>query len=220
MSAEYERQLLTRARRLLDLSDMRDDVLGCLGAARHAGLDPEAITGLIGCAHALGADSTATYSAGDGWAGRHRDERAFLGHICSIEDDLEDWLAVASQLDRETATALDAARADLEAAYGQLDAALTMPAGEPCDGCHGRKDAAIAAAKRLISDCETRAGICEEIGQALQALTHRLRHALARLRAVPADLGETYESVYNLIRRGGRMPHEGCWITGETSVPA
>ncbi len=33
--------------------------------------------------------------------------------------------------------------------------------------------------------------------------------------AVPSDLGETYESVYNLIRRGGVMPHQGCWITGE-----
>jgi len=215
MGAEYERQLLTRARRLLDLSGIRDDVLGCLGAARHAGLDPEAIAGLVGCAAALGADSTATYSAGDGWAGRHRDERDFLGHICSIEDDLEDWLAVASQLGRETAAALESARADLEAAYGQLDAALTMPTGEPCDGCHGRRDAAIAAARRLISDCETRTGICEEIGQALDVLTKRLRHALARLRAVPSDLGETYESVYSLIRRGGRMPHDGRWITGE-----
>lgn len=36
-------------------------------------------------------------------------------------------------------------------------------------------------------------------------LTRRLRYALARIRDVPSDLGETYESVYNLIRRGG--PH-------------
>ena len=48
----------------------------------------------------------------------------------------------------------------------------------------------------------------------LDLLTPRLRHALQRIRAVPSDLGETYESVYNLIRRGGRMPYEGRWIEG------
>lgn len=48
----------------------------------------------------------------------------------------------------------------------------------------------------------------------------QLRYALARIRAVPADLGETYESVYHLLRRGGRMPHEGRWITGQTPAPA
>ena len=32
--------------------------------------------------------------------------------------------------------------------------------------------------------------------------------------AVPSDLGETYESVYTLIRRGGVMPRHGRWVTG------
>ena len=36
----------------------------------------------------------------------------------------------------------------------------------------------------------------------------------------PGDLGETYEAVYRLIRRGGHMPYEGRWITGETPAPA
>jgi hypothetical protein len=78
MSADHERRLLARARELADLDDLRDDTLACLGAARHAGLDPNALTGLVGCAAALGASGTATYTAGDDWTGTHADERHFL----------------------------------------------------------------------------------------------------------------------------------------------
>ena len=51
-------------------------------------------------------------------------------------------------------------------------------------------------------------------------LRQHLERARARIRAVPADLGETYESVYRLIRRGGVMPYEGRWITGEGRASA
>jgi hypothetical protein len=43
---------------------------------------------------------------------------------------------------------------------------------------------------------------------------------LQALRQVPHDLGEVYELVYGFIRRGGKMPRPGRWITGETPVPA
>jgi len=220
MSAEYERQLLARAHRLLDLSDLRHDTLSCLGGARHAGLDPEALAGLVGCAAALGATSTGTYSAGDGWTGRHADERAFLGHVASIEDEIEERLGDTVRLARETAAALEEAREDLRSARAQLAAARVMPVKEDCDGCHGVKAAAIAAAEALIAECESRASICADIGQALGVLRQRLERARTRLRAVPSDLGETYESVYNLIRRGGHLPHQGRWISGETPLPA
>ena len=95
-----------------------------------------------------------------------------------------------------------------------------MPLHEECDGCHARRDAAIAAAEALIRECETRISICADIERALHVLRQHLERARARIRAVPADLGETYESVYRLIRRGGHLPHEGRWITGETSVSA
>ena len=110
---------------------------------------------------------------------------------------------------------LETARDDLDDARGQLAAARAMPVKDRCDGCHGRRAAAIAAAEALITECETRIEICEDIGHALHVLRRRLERARARIRAVPADLGETYESVYKLIRRGGHMPHEGRWITGE-----
>jgi hypothetical protein len=35
------------------------------------------------------------------------------------------------------------------------------------------------------------------------------------IRAIPAHLGETCQSVHSLIRRSGIMPRSGRWITGE-----
>lgn len=229
MSADYERRLLARARELADLSDIKHAALACLGAARHAGLDPGALHGLVGCAMWLGATSLETYSAGEGWDAAHADERYFLAHVSSIEDDIEERLHAVTQLGRQAAAATDAAREDLEAARAQLAAARrqlaaarAMPVHSRCDGCHARRaaairaaEAAIAAAEERIRECELRIDICERITTAMDELAKRLRYALARLRAVPSDLGETYESVYNLIRSGGHMPYEGRWITGE-----
>ena len=220
MSADYERRLLARARALTDLSELSGSTLTCLGAACHAGLDPDALHGLVGCAAWLGATSLQTYTVGEGWTGRHSDERHFLGHVASIEDDIDERLGDAARLAREVSAALGIARTDLDDAHDQLAAARRMPVTDRCDGCHARRAAAIAAAEALITECETRIEICEDIERALHVLRQHLERARARIRAVPADVGETYESVYNLIRRGGRMPHQGRWITGETPVPA
>jgi hypothetical protein len=231
MGTEYERRLLARARRLVDLSEIKSNALSCLGGARHAGLDPDALHGLVGCAAALGTDAIETYTAGDDWTGRHPDDQHLLAHVASIEDDIEERLADRFRLDRQTAATLDAARLDLADAHDQLTAARrrlaaahAMPVTRPCEGCHRRRAAAIeaaqeavAAARAWVNECGTRIDICEEIREAMKTLTQRLRIALARIRAVPADLGETYESVYRLIRAGGHLPREGRWITG---VPA
>ena len=47
----------------------------------------------------------------------------------------------------------------------------------------------------------------------------RRRAVPRRIQAVPADLGETYEAVYRLIRSGGYLPSQGRWITGQTPTP-
>jgi hypothetical protein len=224
MDTGYERRLLARARELADPSDPRAETLTCLGAARHAGLDPDALSGLVGCAAALGASSIGTYTAGTAWAGRHGDERHFLGHVSAIEDDLKERLHAATRLARQATEALDDARDGLDGARKRLAAAHAMPARRPCDGCHDARRAAIAAAEAAITEaqeaireCETRISISEETIRILTDLVRRLRWALTRLRAVPADLGETYESVYNLIRHGGALPRDGRWITGTAS---
>ena len=200
MSTDHERQLLARARGLADLGELAEGVTAILGGARRAGLDPDALGGLIGAAAALGAPGITVYAAGKGPGTRHAGEREFLGALADAEDDIAERLKSAGRLHDQAVTALDSA---LDA----LEAARAMRTGEPCDGCHGRKAAAIA-------ESEARVRLCEDAIEILVPLEARLRHALARIRAVPADLGETYESVYALVRRGGVMPYEGRWIEG------
>ena len=140
------------------------------------------------------------YAAGKGAGTRYAGEGEFLGALADTEDDIAGRLKAAGRLHDQAVTALDSA---LDA----LEAARAMHTKEKCDGCHGQKAAAIA-------DAEARVRLCEDAIEILVPLEARLRHALARIQAVPSDLGETYESVYGLIRRGGRMPYEGRWIEG------
>ena len=200
MSADYERQLLARARELADFGELAEEVTAILGGGRRAGLDPDALGGLVGAAATLGAAGIKVYAAGKGPGTRYAGEGEFLGALADAEDDIAERLKAAGRLHDQAVTALDSA---LDA----LEAARAMRTGEPCDGCHGRKAAAIA-------DAEARVRLCEAAIEILEPLAARLRHALARIRAVPSDLGETYESVYNLIHRDGVMPYEGRWIEG------
>ena len=96
------------------------------------------------------------------------------------------------QLQEVIVTAMDAAQTALDAAYA-------MPTREPCTGCHGAREAAIA-------DAERRIGLCEAAAEILDPLAKRLRAALGHIRQVPQDLGEVYELVYEFIRKGGKLP--------------
>ena len=215
MSAEQERQLLARARELADVEDLAEEVTSILGGARAGRLDPDALSGLTGAALALGEDGMRVYRAeGE----RFRDDREFIEAVAEAEDEISGHLAAVQQLQREAAAALRRALADLDAARRQLAAARAMATRDPCNGCHQAKDAAIAAAEAEIRDCQQRAALCEAAGEVLAPLAARLQHALRRIRAVPEDLGETYESVYRLLRRGGVMPRDGDFLAGEVSV--
>ena len=77
------------------------------------------------------------YAAGKGPGGRYADEREFLSALADAEDDIAERLKAAGQLHDQAVTALDSA---LDA----LEAARAMHTKEKCDGCHGRKAAAIA----------------------------------------------------------------------------
>jgi hypothetical protein len=104
------------------------------------------------------------------------------------------------QLQEAVVTAMDAAQADLDAAYA-------MPVKDPCDGCHAAKEAAIMAALSRIR-------LYEAAAEILHPVAERLRIALARLHQVPEDLGEVYELVYEFIRKGGKLPVYARWIEG------
>jgi hypothetical protein len=156
---------------------------------------------ILGRGRAAGLDPTATgglvtaahalgASPGDVFsAGRlHRaypSDREFLEELVLAEEDLAERAAAVSSLQERVFLALAAATSD-------------DPDDEDED-----------------SDAEDRAALCEEAAGILDEVAPRLRLALARVRAVPGDLGETYEAAYDLVRRGGVLPHRGRWVTGE-----
>jgi hypothetical protein len=204
--SDLETRLLARAELLADVSDLAGIVTGILGRARRAGLDPGALGGLTGAALALGEDGQTIYMAGSergrGRAGGFADEREFASAVVDAEDDIAERLREALRLRSQVLAARFAARLALIAAYA-------MPARTAAER-QARAEAIDAAKERLA--------LCAAALEILRMLTAQLRRALARLRAVPSDLGETYESVYNLIRRSGHaaMPYDGEWITGGT----
>ena len=201
MSADYERQLLARARELADLGELAEEVTAILGGGRRAGLDPDALGGLVGAAAALGAAGITVYAAGKGPGTRYADEGEFLGALADAEDDIAERLKAAGRLHDQAVTALDSA---LDA----LEAARAMPTRRQVRRMPRTRRPPRSPTPRRASGC------ARPPSRSSSRSTARLRHALARIRAVPSDLGETYESVYNLIRRGGVMPYEGRWIEG------
>ena len=236
----YEEQLHARAEMLEETSELAAAVTAILDGASGAGIDPRAIVSLRAAVTELDPAGGAPpgYQAGDR-TDRHpgtgyRSDGEFLEAVSDAEDQVLDWARDTGQLQEQVIAALDVARGDrgraqrdLQAARQDLAAAYAMPTSKDCDGCHGRKAAAISAAEAAINEAEERirdAGrrisICESAAEILDSLTRRLQAALQALRQVPHDLGEVYELIYAFIRRGGKMPRPGRWIIGETPVPA
>lgn len=230
----YEQQLHARAEMLEETGELAASVTAILTGASGAGVDPRAIISLRAAITALdpaGAPPPG-YQAGSP-AGRHPgsgygSDAEFLEAVSDAEDQVRDWLRDTEQLAEQVIAALDTAhddleraRQDLHAARADLVAAHAMSTRDPCDGCHGDKSRAIAAAEAAvadaehrIADAERRTGLCEDTAEILDPTARRLRAALQALRQVPHDLGEVYELVYEFIRRGGKMPRLGRWIQG------
>ena len=208
-------------------------VTAILAGASGAGLDPRANSSLRAALAALDpAGGAPGYQAGsrtDRHPGNgYGSDSEFLEAVSDAEEQIRDWLREAEQLTEQVIAALDNAHAgreraqqDLETARQDLAAAYAMPTTKDCDGCHGRKAAAITAAEAAIAGAEERirnatrrVSICEDTAEILDPLARRLHAALQALRQVPHDLGEVYELIYQFIRRGGKMPHLGRWIEG------
>jgi hypothetical protein len=212
MNADRERQLLAAARDLADTGDLAEEVTAILGGARAARLDPDALPGLAGAALALGAASLQVYRAEDP---RYADDSDLLADIADAEDGIAGHLAAAARLEAGAHAAAEDAESDLHHARVALATAMAMSTGRPCTGCHAARAAAVAVARARIGACTERADLAGDALGILGPLAARLRRALALVRAVPADLGETYQAVYELRHRGGVMPADGDWLTGQ-----
>ncbi len=229
----YEEQLHTRAELLDETGELAAAVTAILAGASGAGVDPRAITSLRAALAALDpACAPPAYQAGSR-TDRHPgsgygSDSEFLEAVSDAEDQIADWVHDVEQLAEQVTAALTEAHADreraqqdLETARQDLAAAYAMATKKDCDGCHGRKAAAITAAEPAIAgaeerirDATRRIGICADTAEILDPLTRRLHAALHALRQVPHDLGEVYALIYQFIRRGGKMPRLGRWIEG------
>jgi hypothetical protein len=229
----YEEQLHARAETLDETGELAAAVTAILASASGAGVDPRAIVSLRAAIRELDpAGAPPGYQAGSR-TDRHPgsgygSDSEFLEAVSDADDQIRDWLHDVNQLQEQVTAAAGKAHADreraqqnLQAARQALAAAYAMPTTKDCDGCHGRKAAAINAAEAAIADAEEpirdatgRIGFCEDTAEILDPLARRLQAALRALRQVPHDLGEVYELIYAFIRRGGKMPRLGRWIEG------
>jgi hypothetical protein len=224
--SSYEEQLHARAGMLEETGELAAAVTAILAGASGAGVDPAAITALDPAGAPPG------YQAGQPPGSGYGSDTEFLEGVSDAEDQIRDWLRDTEQLQDQVIVALDHAHADLERAHRDLEAArqdlaaaYAMSVKKECDGCHGRKAAAIAAAETAIAAAEERIKnatqricICDDTAGILDPLGQRLRAALQALRQLPHDLGEVYELIYEFIRRGGQMPRAGRWIQGATTT--
>lgn len=217
--AGHEEQLLTRAEMLEDTEDLAREISEILAGAQAAGVDPAAVASLASAIRALDPGAGTRYNAGrqqDRHAGGgYRSDNEMLEAVSEAEGDSRERLQEVQQLHERVLAALDAAHEALAAARAALAAAQAMPVKDECDGCHAARAAAISAAEAAIADAEKRIRICEAAADLLAPLAERLRQALDRLRAIPQDLGEVYELVYEFIRKGGKLPAFARWIEGE-----
>ena len=201
----YEENLLTRAEVLEDTGDLAQVITGVLAGARDAGVDRAAVISLAAAARALDPGAATAYEPGGKHdrlpGGGYRSDGEFLEAAADAEGDVLERLRDVDKLQERLAAAMDDAQAALGAAYA-------MAVRDPCTGCHGAKEAAIAEALRRI-------GLCEAAAEILDPLAQRLGQALGRLRQLPEDLGEVYELVYEFIRKGGKLPVFARWIEGQ-----
>jgi len=128
-------------------------------------LDPAVHAPLAGAALVLGADQVTVYTAGPQAGHRaHPDDITFLADVADAEDDARDLFTAASKLADQVTTALDTARDDLDDALSSDD-----------EGAAAR-----------AADARARIQVCDRALGLLAELDRRLRHAIARLQALPA----------------------------------
>jgi len=235
--SSYEEQLHARAETLEETGELAAAVTAIQAGAAGAGVDPAAITSLRAAITALDPAGAppgyqAASQAGQYPGSGYGSDAEFLEAVSDAEDQIRDWLRDTEHLQDQVIAALDHAHADLERAQRDLEtarqdlaAAYAMSVKKECDGCHGRKAAAIAAAETAIAAAQERitnatqrVSICDDTAEILDPLGQRLRAALQALRQLPHDLGEVYQLIYEFIRRGGQMPRAGRWIQGATQA--
>lgn len=185
---------LARAEALAEPDELAVDAATAAGRCFATGLDLDAFRGVIAVTIILGT--------------RPVRASAWPDDVAMIEalEDLTERLGVRrSQVDRlgtETRMALDQAKRELAAAESAERSAKK-------DSARNAARARQRQARAVIADCTAALEILTDAAQ-------KFGYAIRRIERVPDELGETYASVYELVRHGRVMPHRGAFL-GKTA---
>jgi hypothetical protein len=190
---------------LLLADDIREPGFAAAAAcasAWQARVDPDATHGLVGAALAL-TDGEAMPGL---WAPVPPcpDDATLLAGVTELEGAVAELLEYARRMAGDCREALGAAQARAAGAAAVL-------ASSPAPEAVAEAESALAAAQSEIADCEAALEI-------LDGIEKRLAHALNCLRGVPEDLAATYETPYQVVRDGGRLPYDGNFLTGPAAA--
>ena len=213
------RDLPGRAEQLADIEELAETALEVLGSGRGARTDPDALVSLTGAALALGADSVAAYRATGEPASS---DAELLGDAAELEDDVAARLREAGKLTAEARRELAQAREAERKAREDLRRAQALAVKDKCDGCHGARARAIAAAQAATDAAIADQECCREALETLSELATALQRALTCLQRVPSDMEVTYEAIYRWLdeQRGRQMPADGDFISaGDAPIP-
>jgi hypothetical protein len=180
----------TKAAALADTEDLADELAETAGRCHATGLDPDVYRSVIVATVILDKRP----QRGPAWA----NDVELINRIEDLTTNVRIKAADINTFAAEVQRALKQAEAALAAAQQALRSAET---DEDAAAAH----AAIAAAQRTIADCMGALGILADAAQ-------RLAFVLAKLLAVPDELGDTYAEAYETVRRGHVLPHDGRWL--------
>jgi hypothetical protein len=180
--------LATEAEFLADLTDLAARPAGCFASARCAGCDVKALTPVARAALALGASKSGLYPD----APPYQSDTEYLDEVAEIR--------IVIRLRGQQVA--DIANRAVDQANQAAKAMRTALRQRPPDY------AAYQLALWSYQDAVAAYEMCVETDD-------RLRRAYGELAAAAAAFGDTYELTERFVARGGVMPHEGRWITGE-----
>jgi len=164
MSSEEER-LYARAEMLDETGELAQAVSEVLTGAQGAGVDPRAVISLTAAMQTLDPGASTGYTAGSKKDRRdgsgYGSDGEFLEALSDAEDQVRERLCeVKPSRDRFpwpwTVRNRTSSRGAATWRRPALAAAYAMSTGQPCDGCHSARAAAIASAEAAVADAEAR----------------------------------------------------------------
>jgi hypothetical protein len=181
---------LTEAERLTDTEDLAHQLAETAGRCQATGLDLDMYRCLIVATVTLGQRP----KRGSAWA----NDADLLAAVEDITTAVQLQAAEVGRFGAQVEQAQSAAEEELAAAQAALRAA-----GNERQAAVARSR--VAAAQRTIADCM-------EALELLVDAAQRLAFVLAKLLAVPDELGDTYEAAYETVHRGHVLPHDGRFL--------